>query len=388
MPLIEAIVRQTEVIQNWRRDLHQHPESAYDEHRTSRLIATLLRSFGVEVHEGIGRTGVVGVLRAGNSSRSIGLRADMDALLIQEANTFAHASTRPGTMHACGHDGHVAMLLGAAQYLAQSRPFDGQVHFIFQPAEESQGGAPCMINEGLFERFPMDSVFGMHNWPDWPFGRFGVRAGPLMAATEFFQIEIEGKGCHGAMPQNGIDPIQVAATTISALQTVVSRNVAPTDTAVVSVTEVNSGETWNAIPSSARLRGTIRFFDPAVQVVLHERMTALITNIATGFGARASIEFTSGYPALINTPSAAQVCLRAALNTVGTEQVLTDFPPSMGAEDFAYLIKDRPGCFVWLGTSSGPDQPGLHSPHFDFNDQALPLGASFWVNLVSELLPV
>lgn len=388
MALIEDIVQQTETLKTWRQDLHQHPESAYNEHRTAANIAKLLRSFGIEVHEGIGRTGVVGVLQSGTSTRSIGLRADMDALLIQEANTFDHASTVPGTMHACGHDGHVAMLLGAARYLAQNRAFDGRVTFVFQPAEESQGGAPCMMDDGLFDRFPMDMIFGMHNWPDWPFGYFGVRKGPLMAATDFFQITIEGKGCHGAMPHNGVDPIQVAAQLISALQTIVSRNLNPTDAAVISVTKVHSGETWNALPSTAKMQGTIRFFEPAVQRLIRRRMETLVTKIAEGFGANASIEFTNGYPALINSAKAAELCVHAAIQVVGTERVRTEFPPTMGAEDFAFFIKDRPGCFVWLGTSTGPDQPGLHSPFFDFNDQALPYGASFWVNLVQNVLSV
>jgi hippurate hydrolase len=382
MKLNSEVLALVEQMQTWRRDIHKHPEPAYEEKRTSGLIADHLDQLGIEVVTGLGETGVVGRLQGEEPGLALAMRADMDALLISEKNSFAHASVHPGCMHACGHDGHVAMLMGAASCLAKRPDFKGEAIFVFQPAEESRGGAPRMVKDGLFEQFRIDEVYGIHNWPDWPLGVFGVRSGHLMAATEFFRIEICAKGCHGAMPHLGIDPIPLAAQIVSALQTVVSRNIAPTDSAVISVTEIKGGETWNAIADEVFLRGTIRYFDEHVRQIIHERVEQLVVSMAEAFGAQAKVEFSSGYPPLINSTQQALVAANAARRCVEVDQVKVDFPPTMGAEDFSYFLKEKPGCFVWLGVSSSPMQQGLHSPYFDFNDAALPYGASFWVELM------
>ncbi len=372
----------------WRRDIHAHPELAYEEHRTSDLVAAKLQAFGVEVHRGLGGTGVVGTLRGqGQGRRSIGLRADMDALPMPEANSFAHASTRPGTMHACGHDGHTTMLLGAALYLAETRNFDGVVHFIFQPAEEGRGGARTMIEQGLFQRFPMENVFGMHNWPDLPPGAIAVHPGPVMAASDEFTITVQGQGSHAAMPHKGIDPVLAAAHIVTAAQSLVSRGADPQDSAVVSITWIQAGTTTNVIPNEALLHGTIRSFRPETRSRLHEHLTRLATSIATGFGASAKVEIRPGYPPTVNTEDSARIAAAVAAQVVGKANVLWDPEPSMGAEDFGYMLREKPGCYVWLGQGGNASGCKLHNPRYDFNDEVLPIGASYWATLVETVLP-
>ena len=370
-----------------RRDLHAHPELAFDEHRTANLVARELARFGLEVHRGIAGTGVVGLLKAGESSRMIGLRADMDALPLTELNAFPHHSRHPGKMHACGHDGHTAMLLGAARHLATHPNFDGTAVFIFQPAEESEGGAAVMIEEGLFERFPVESVYGLHNWPGIPVGQMSVMPGPVMAGTCAFEIKVRGHGCHAAMPHQGIDAIVTGAQLVQALQTVVSRSLHPCEAAVVSVTQFHAGEAWNIIPEEVLLRGTIRSFKPEVQDLVERRIEALCNGIAAAQGAQIAVTFDHRYPPTINSTQEAEHCRRVAAEVFGKEQVLTDLLPSMGADDFAYMLNEKPGCYVWLGNGPGTGGCTLHNPHYDFNDEALGLGIAYWVKLVERLLP-
>ncbi len=370
-----------------RRDIHAHPELAFEERRTADLVARTLESAGIEVHTGLAHTGVVGVLKNGTSPRAIGLRADMDALPIQEQNRFPHHSRHPGRMHACGHDGHTAMLLAAAEYLATTRNFDGTIYFIFQPAEETVGGARVMIEEGLFERFPMQSVYGMHNWPGLPEGQFAVHSGPVMACSDQFDIVIRGHGAHAAFPHQGRDPVLAAAALAQALQGVVSRNLDPLDAAVLSITRLNAdGGAYNVIPEQAELRGTVRAFRPEVQDQVEAAMERICAGIAAAHGVQVSLNYQRGYPPTVNDAREAARC-RAVLETlVGAENVRTDLRPSMGAEDFAYLLRERPGCYVWIGNGSGEGGCTLHNPHYDFNDAILTLGASYWVRLAERLL--
>ncbi len=371
----------------WRRHLHAHPELAFQEVATAAFVANRLAAFGIEVHRGLAGTGVVGVLRQGQSRRSIGLRADMDALAMTEHNSFAHASQHPGRMHGCGHDGHTVMLLGAARYLAETRNFDGTVYLIFQPAEEGAGGARVMIEQGLFDHFPCDAVFGMHNWPQLPLGTFGVRAGPVMAAADQFEILVTGKGGHGAMPHLGIDPIVVAAHIITAAQTLVSRGVDPVDTAAVSVTMIEGGTTFNVIPDSVTLSGTVRSFRPATQERLQRGLCRIAESIAAAFGATARVDYRRGSPATVNSATEADFAASVAARVVGDVNVRRDAEPSMGAEDFAFMLECRPGCYVWLGQGGGPSSCMLHNPHYDFQDQILPIGASYWALLAESALP-
>ena len=329
-----------------RRDIHAHPELAFDEYRTADLVARELERYGLEVHRGIARTGVVGVLRAGTSSRMIGLRADMDALPLAEMNEFPHHSKHQGKMHACGHDGHTAMLLGAARYLATHRDFDGTAVFIFQPAEESEGGAAVMIEDGLFDRFPVDAVFGLHNWPGIPVGEMMVMPGPVMAGTCAFEIIVRGHGCHAAMPHQGVDSIVAGAQLVQALQTVVSRTLHPCESAVVSVTQFHAGEAWNIIPEEVVLRGTIRSFKAEVQESVERAIERLCSGIAAANGAQISVRFDHRYPPTVNSQAEAQFCRQVAASVFGDERVLTDMLPSMGAEDFAYMLREKPGCYV------------------------------------------
>ena len=370
-----------------RRDIHAHPELAFNETRTADLVAAELARYGLEVHRGLARTGVVGVLRAGTSSRMIGLRADMDALPLCELNEFPHHSKYPGKMHACGHDGHTAMLLGAARYLAGDPDFDGTAVFIFQPAEESEGGAAVMIEEGLFERFPVDAVFGLHNWPGIPLGQMAVMPGPVMAGTCAFEITIRGHGCHAAMPHQGVDAIVAGAQLVQALQTVVSRTLHPCESAVVSVTQFHAGEAWNIIPEEVVLRGTIRSFKPEVQESIERAIERLCSGIAAANGAQIGVCFDHRYPPTVNSVNETGFCHRVATSVLGTEQVLSDMLPSMGAEDFAYMLREKPGCYVWLGNGPGTGGCTLHNPHYDFNDDALVAGVSYWVELVRQALP-
>jgi len=386
MPLIPGIEASTATMTGWRRDLHAHPELGFEELRTSDFVAARLRSFGIEVHRGIGRTGVVGVLRSGSSARSVGLRADMDALPIQEANTFAHRSRHDGRMHACGHDGHTTMLLGAARYLAETHAFDGTVHFIFQPAEEGIGGAKAMIDDGLFHRFPCDAVFGMHNRPRMPLGTFAVRAGPMMAGGGFFDIDIEGVGAHGARPEASVDPVLVAAHVTAALQSIVARNVRPVDTAVVSVTQIHGGAAYNVIPQTAHLSGTVRAFSNEVMQLVERNLVRVAEGVAAGFGAHAKVDFRLIYPPLLNDAREAEFAAGICAEVVGSEYVRRDPPLIMASEDFAYMLNEVPGCYINLGNGDAEGACEVHNPAYDFNDGALAYGASFFARLVERRL--
>ena len=375
----------------FRRDLHAHPEIAFNETRTADRVASELERYGLQVHRGLAKTGVVGVLRAGSSPRMIGLRADMDALRLKEKNDFAHCSQHPGLRHACGHDGHTAMLLGAARYLAASPDFDGTAVFIFQPAEESEGGADAMLRDGLFDLFPVESVYGLHNWPGLPAGQMAVKSGPIMAGTCSLEIRIRGHGCHAAMPQQGTDTILAGSQLVSALQSVVSRKLNPSDAAVVSVTQFHAGEAWNILPEEAVLRGTLRSFKPEVQATLEEAINQLCQGIASASGTEISARISQRYPATINDPNATDFCRLVAQMVFGAEQVRTDLMPSMGAEDFAYMLQKKPGCYAWLGNDRAGEPEGaecaLHNPRYDFNDEVLVHGVSYWVELVRQLMP-
>lgn len=369
-----------------RRDIHAHPELAFEEHRTAALVAERLQALGIETHTGIGKTGVVGVLRAGTGSRAIGLRADMDALPIQEKNDFAHHSRHVGRMHACGHDGHTAMLLGAAAHLARNPAFDGTVYFLFQPAEEGEGGAPAMIADGLFERFPMEAVFGMHNWPGLPVGQIAVHRGPVMACADRFDIEIKGHGAHAAMPQQGIDPVLCGAALVQALQSVVSRNTDPADSVVLSLTQFHAGDAYNVIPDVARIGGTVRAFRQDLRAHVEDAMQRICAGVAAAFGANVHFEYRRGYPPTINSVPEAEFSAKVAAEICDASNVVIDPRPSMGAEDFAYFLQEKPGCYVWLGNGPGEGGCTLHNPHYDFNDDAIPYGVAYWVRLVERWL--
>lgn len=387
MDLVPRLVALAPELTAWRRDLHAHPEMAFREERTSALVAERLEGWGIEVHRGLARTGVVGRLRVGDGPGAIGLRADMDALPLQEGNGFAHRSTHDGCMHACGHDGHTTMLLGAARHLAETRGFDGTVVFIFQPAEEHEGGGRVMVEEGLFERFPVDAVYGLHNWPGMAVGRFGVMPGPMMAGCDSFEIRIRGRGGHAAMPDEAVDPVVAGCAVVQALQTISSRNVAPLDAVVVSVTQFHGGDAWNVIPAEVVLRGSVRWFRTAVRNTIERRMGEIATGVAGGFGATAELRLIPGYPPTINTPAEAATAAAAMAAVVGQENVATDLPPTMGAEDFAYMLQARPGAYGWIGNGPGAGGCLLHNPRYDFNDALLPIGASYWVRLVESVLP-
>lgn len=386
MGAIHAIEQFAPEMTGWRRDIHAHPELGFEEQRTSDLVATQLAAFGIEVHRGVGRTGVVGVLRAGTSKRAVGLRADMDALPIQEANTFEHRSQHQGRMHACGHDGHTTMLLGAAKYLAATRNFDGTVHFIFQPAEEGIGGAKAMIDDGLFRRFSCEAVFGMHNRPGMPLGRFAVKAGPMMAGGAFFDIDIEGRGAHGARPESGVDPVLAASHVVAALQSIVARNVRPVDTAVLSVTQVHGGDAYNVIPQKVRLSGTVRAFSNEIMELVGRNMARIAEGVASGFGARAKTDFRVIFPPTINDHAQAEFAAGICAGLVGAENVKRDPPLIMASEDFAFMLNEVPGCYINIGNGDGEGACEVHNPSYDFNDRALPLGASFFARLVETRL--
>jgi amidohydrolase len=386
MPIIDEIRAFHGDMTAWRRDIHAHPETAFEEHRTSDVVARMLSAFGLEVHRGLAGTGVVGTLRAGTSKRAIGLRADLDALHIHEQNDFAHRSTHEGRMHACGHDGHMSMLLGAAKYLAATRRFDGTVHFIFQPAEENEGGGRAMVEQGLFERFPCDSVYGLHNWPGMPVGRFGVMPGAMMASFDIFEITVTGRGAHAAMPHDGIDPVVAASAAVQALQTIASRSINPVDAAVLTVTQFHAGDTWNVIPAQATLRGTTRAFSAQVQVAIETGIRRVMAGIDRTYGTTSAVRYERRYPPTINTPREAVLAAEAIAKVVGKENVLSDLQPTMGAEDFAFMLQARPGCYVWMGNGPGEGGCRLHNPRYDFNDECLPIGASYWATLVEHVL--
>ncbi len=382
-PLIE---RSHAEMTEWRRDIHAHPELGFQESRTADLVARRLESFGIEVHRGIGKTGVVGVLRAGSSPRTLGLRADMDALPIDEANRFAHRSQHAGRMHACGHDGHTSMLLGAAKYLAATRNFDGIVHFIFQPAEEGLGGAKAMIADGLFKRFPCQSIFGMHNRPKLAIGKFAVKSGPMMAGGAFFDIDIKGIGAHGARPESSVDPVMVAVQIASALQTIISRNIRPVDTAVLSITQIHAGDAYNVIPQTARLSGTARAFSNAVMALIEANLRRTVKGIADALGATASVDFRINFAPTINNPAEAQFAATICEELVGAVNVVRDPPLTLASEDFSFMLNEVPGCYLNIGNGDAEGACEVHNPSYDFNDAALPLGASFFARLVERRL--
>jgi hippurate hydrolase len=387
VPEVAALVPEMKA---WRHHIHAHPETAFEETATSAFVADKLRTFGLEVHTGLAKTGVVGVLRCGDApadeAHAIGLRADLDALHIHERTGAAHSSKHPGKMHACGHDGHTTMLLGAAATLARTRSFNGTVHFIFQPAEENEGGGRVMVEEGIFARFPMRAVYGMHNWPRAEAGTFAMRAGPLMGAYDIFEIVGTGKGAHAAMPYEGRDPMPFAAHVINALQTIVARNLHPLDAGVVSVTQVHGGDTWNVIPQDVVLRGTVRSFKGDVQDLIEQRMRTIVAGAAEMFEMSATVRYERRYPATVNSPEETRHAIAAASAVVGAARVDTDPMPNMGSEDFAFMLQEKPGCYVWLGAGRGAGTPGLHNPQYDFNDDALAIGASYWVTLARQQL--
>ncbi len=395
MKLVEPIIAFQSELQTIRRDLHAHPELCYEEQRTADVVAARLTEWGIPIVRGLGITGVVGIIKNGTSPRAIGLRADMDALPMQELNQFDHASRHDGKMHACGHDGHTAMLLGAAHHLATHRDFDGTVYLIFQPAEEGGGGARRMMDDGLFEQFPMDAVYGLHNWPGIPMGHFGVVEGPMMASSNEFRVVVKGKGAHAAQPHRGIDPVMVAVQIAQSWQTIVSREKNPLDTAVLSITQIHAGSATNVIPDEAVLIGTVRTFTTAVLDLLEKRMEEIASHTAQGFNASVDFTFKRNYPPLVNHAKETAFAVEAMQAVVGADKVNTDTEPTMGAEDFAYMLQEKPGCYVFLGNGDGDHRAGghglgpcqLHNASYDFNDDLLPIGASYWVKLVEMSLP-
>lgn len=388
MTVIKEIKLLHDEMTEWRRDIHQHPELKFEENRTSDLVAAKLEEFGIEIHRGLAKTGVVGTIRNGDGP-SIGLRADMDALPLEEKNTFKHASSNPGKMHACGHDGHTAMLLGAAKHLAASKNFKGTVNLIFQPAEEGGGGGELMIKEGLFEMFPVDSVYGLHNWPGMPAGTFGVGSGPIMAAADMFDLTINGRGGHAAFPDQCIDPIVVASQVVSALQTITSRNTHPVDSVVISVTQIHAGDAYNVIPDSVLMHGTVRTFQTETRDKIPSSMLRVAEGVCAAYGTTCELNYMSGYPATINSVPETEISAKAVVDLLGEDKIILNPTPSMGAEDFSYMLEARPGCYVWLGIGPGKGEAGcmLHSSSYDFNDDVLPTGASYWVKLVENELP-
>ncbi len=388
MTVIKEIKLLHDEMTEWRRDIHQHPELKFEENRTSDLVAAKLEEFGIEIHRGLAKTGVVGTIRNGDGP-SIGLRADMDALPLEEKNTFKHASSNPGKMHACGHDGHTAMLLGAAKHLAASKNFKGTVNLIFQPAEEGGGGGELMIKEGLFEMFPVDSVYGLHNWPGMPAGTFGVGSGPIMAAADMFDLTINGRGGHAAFPDQCIDPIVVASQVVSALQTITSRNTHPVDSVVISVTQIHAGDAYNVIPDSVLMHGTVRTFQTETRDKIPSSMLRVAEGVCAAYGTTCELNYMSGYPATINSVPETEISAKAVADLLGEDKIILNPTPSMGAEDFSYMLEARPGCYVWLGIGPGKGEAGcmLHSSRYDFNDDVLTTGASYWVKLVENELP-
>jgi hippurate hydrolase len=394
MSIIPEIAQSRDEIQAIRRDIHAHPELCYEEARTAELVAQKLESWDIEVTRGLGKTGVVGVLRKGASKRAIGLRADMDALPIPELNTFEHASRHENKMHACGHDGHTAMLLGAAQYLAKHRDFDGTVVFIFQPAEEGGGGAKAMIEDGLFERFPVDSVFALHNWPGMPAGEFGARVGATQASSNEFEIRIEGVGAHAAIPHDGVDPVFTALQIGTGLQSIVTRNKRPIDAAVLSITRMQAGHAVNAIPTTATLAGTVRTFSVDVLDLIETRMKEIVAATAAAYRCKAEVSFVRNYPPTVNTEPETAFALGVMRDVAGAQKVNMNVDPTMGAEDFSFMLLERPGCYGYIGNGRGEHRDHghgigpcmLHNSSYDFNDDVLTLGSTYWVRLVEKFL--
>lgn len=394
MKLLEPITEFHSELQQIRRDIHAHPELCFEERRTSDVVAQKLAEWGIPILRGMGITGVVGIIKNGASDRAIGLRADMDALPVQEVNTFPHASKHNGKMHACGHDGHVAMLLGAAHYLAQHRHFDGTVYLIFQPAEEGGGGAKKMMDDGLFSQCPMEAVFGMHNWPGAAVATFGVTAGPMMASSNEFEVIVKGKGAHAAQPHKGIDPIMVAIQIAQSWQTIITRNKSPIDTAALSITQIHAGSATNIIPDEATLVGTVRTFTTEVLDLIEQRMQAIAVHTASAFDAQLDFRFKRNYPPLINHEKETAFAVEVMKSIVGANNVDAQVEPTMGAEDFAFMLQEKPGCYVFIGNGEGAHRDSghglgpcnLHNASYDFNDQLLPIGATYWVRLVESYL--
>lgn len=394
MNLIDPIVQFQAEIQQIRRDIHAHPELCFEEHRTSEVVAQKLEAWGIPIIRGLAGTGIVGVLKNGTSERAIGLRADMDALPMQEINTFAHTSKHDGKMHACGHDGHTAMLLGAAHYLSKYKEFDGTVYLIFQPAEEGGGGARRMIEDGMFDKYPMDAVFGMHNWPGVATGNFGVTPGPMMASSNEFEVIVRGKGAHAAQPHKGIDPIMVAVQMAQSWQTIVSRNASPLESAVLSVTQIHSGSATNVIPDEATLIGTVRAFSTEMIDLIEKRMRTIAEHTAAAFDAQVDFRFKRNYPPLINHAKETAFAAEVMRSVVGADKVDDQVEPTMGAEDFSFMLQAKPGCYAFLGNGDGGHRDmghglgpcNLHNPSYDFNDDLLPIGATYWVRLAEAYL--
>ena len=393
MRLIESILADSASVAALRREIHAHPELCFEEVRTADLIAQALTDWGIPIHRGMGKTGVVGIVKNGNSPRAIGLRADIDALPMTEHNRFAHASQHPGKMHACGHDGHTAMLLAAAKHLAKHRNFDGTVYLVFQPAEEGGGGAREMIRDGLFERFPMEAIFGMHNWPGMQVGQFAIKHGPCFASSNEFRIVIRGKGAHAAMPHLGTDPVPVACQMVQGFQTIITRNKRPIDAGVISVTMIHTGEATNVVPDSCEIQGTVRTFTLEVLDLIEQRMKAIAEHTATAFDCECTFEFSRNYPPTINHAAETEFARSVMAEVVGADNVL-EFEPTMGAEDFSYFLLDKPGAYFLIGNGDGSHREGghglgpcmLHNPSYDFNDDLIPLGATLWVRMAERWL--
>ncbi|MBC7435860.1 MAG: amidohydrolase [Bdellovibrionales bacterium] len=392
MKIIDSLVGQAAGITAIRRDIHAHPELCFEEVRTADVVARQLTEWGIPIHRGMGTTGVIGIVEGTGpkTGRAIGLRADIDALPMQEFNTFEHASKHAGKMHACGHDGHTAMLLAAAQHLAKHRDFAGTVYLIFQPAEEGGGGAREMIKDGMFEKFPMDAVFGMHNWPGMPVGQFAVSPGPVMASSNEFKITIRGKGSHAALPHNGVDPVPVACQMVQAFQTIISRSKKPVDAGVISVTMIHAGEATNVIPDSCELQGTVRTFTLEVLDLIEKRMQQVAEHVCAAHDAQCEFEFVRNYPPTVNHPKEAAFARQVMTGIVGAENVRVQ-EPTMGAEDFSYMLQAKPGCYVFIANGEGAHREighgggpcMLHNPSYDFNDELIPLGATYWIVLVN-----
>jgi hippurate hydrolase len=395
MKLIDPIIQFHSELQQIRRDIHAYPELCFEEKRTSDMVAQKLTEWGIPVLRGMGVTGVVGVIRKGNGNRAVGLRADMDALPVQEINTFPHASRHTGKMHACGHDGHVAMLLGAAHYLSEHGQFDGTVYVIFQPAEEGGGGAKRMMDDGLFTQCPMEAVFGMHNWPGIDVGAFGVTSGPMMASSNEFEVTVKGKGAHAAQPHKGIDPVMIAVQIAQSWQTIITRNKNPLDAGVLSITQIHAGSATNIIPDEAAMIGTVRTFTTEVLDLIEQRMRAIAEHTAAAFDAQVDFEFTRNYPPLINHARETSFAVEVMQSVVGAQNVDAQVEPTMGAEDFAFMLQKKPGCYVFIGNGNGEHRHSghglgpcnLHNPSYDFNDELLPIGATYWVRLAEAYLP-
>tara|TARA_Y100001934_G_scaffold117440_1_gene143798 strand:- start:25173 stop:26348 length:1176 start_codon:yes stop_codon:yes gene_type:complete len=387
MPIINRIAEFHGELTKWRRHIHAHPETAFEEYETASFVAKKLQEFGIEIDQGLARTGVVGTLRGNHGNGpAIGLRADMDALDIHETSTHDYVSTNPGKMHACGHDGHTTMLLGAAKYLSETRNFSGTVHFIFQPAEEFAGGGREMVNDGLFKKFPCKTVWGMHNFPGQDIGTFAVCPGPAMAAADTIDITLKGQGTHAAFPHQGTDVMVAASHLVTALQTISSRSIDPMESVVLSITQIHAGETYNIIPEEITLKGTVRSFKTEIQDIAETSIKRITDGITKAFGMKYQVTYTRGYPATINSLPESEFAAEVAADVVGEENVLTDLAPKMGAEDFSFMLNENPGCYIWVGNGPGKGGCYLHNPKYDFNDEILPIGASYWARLVEKSL--